>query len=111
MKIATSARPQIASSYQYGSIKNEDHGQGHGSGDVASSDTVKAQEPHALIEALKRLDNEGFLGRHRQGANAAVLFITSPGSDDAEAMEDQSARWLNRPEVCETFLKQHKDME
>jgi len=63
-----------------------------------------------MIGALGRLDGEASFGRHREGPHGAVLFITASDADDTEAMEDRSARLLNRPEVCRTFLKQHKDM-
>lgn len=80
------------------------------SGDATAFVAFKAQVRQAMIEALKRLDAEELFGRHRQGPSSAVLFITAPDCEDTEAMEDHSARLLNRPEVCKTFLKQHKDM-
>lgn len=87
----------------------------HAARAAASSDATalaafKAQVHQAMTEALGRLDGEGLFGRYRQGPHSAVLFITAPDADDTEAMEDRSARLLNRPEVCRTFLKQHKDM-
>lgn len=80
------------------------------SGDAAAFAAFKAQVHQAMAGALRQLDGEGFFGRHRQEANAAVLFITAPDADDTEAMEDQSARLLNPPAVCKAFLQQHKDM-
>ena len=79
-------------------------------GDAAAFAAFKAQVHQAMAGALRQLDGEGFFGRHRQEANAAVLFITAPDADDTEAMEDRSARLLNPPAVCKAFLQQHKDM-
>lgn len=80
------------------------------SSDAAAFAAFKAKVHQAMIDALKQLDDEGCFGRHRQAADSAVLFITSTDSEDSEAMEDHSARLLNRPEVCKAFLEQHKDM-
>lgn len=77
------------------------------SGDEAAFAAFKAHVHQAMTEALKLLDAEGFFGRHRQGA---VLFITSSDFDESRAMEDCSARLLNPPEICETFLLRHKDI-
>jgi len=69
--------------------------------------TFKANVHAAMTDALKVLDREGFFGKHRDGA---ALFITSSDDDGAEAMEDNSAKLLNRPEIYEPFLKRYDVM-
>jgi len=58
-----------------------------------------------MIDALLRLDKEGFFGMRRY---KAVLFITLSDYDESLEMEDHSARLLNPPEIYEPFLKRCK---
>lgn len=78
------------------------------SGDSAAFAALKCQVHQSMVEALKRLDDEGFFGQRRSGA---VLFITSSDYDEAEAMEDRSANALNPPQICKTFLERHAGTE
>lgn len=75
------------------------------SGDAMAFAAFKTDVHRAMIAALKALDEEGYFGERRNGA---VLFITSSDHDEAGAMEENSARILNRPEMYETFRVRHE---
>lgn len=75
------------------------------SGDAVAFAAFKADVHRAMIEAMKRLDEESFFGERRNGS---VLFITSSDYDEAKAMEDSSASALNPPEVYAAFQKRYE---
>lgn len=75
------------------------------SGDASSFASFKDGVHRAMIDALRRLDEEDFFGERR---DAAVLFTTSSDNDEAEAMEDGSASALNPPEICAAFQKRYE---
>ncbi|QSI32591.1 DUF4303 domain-containing protein [Variovorax sp. RKNM96] len=58
----------------------------------------------AMTQALAELDQEGFFGT---GADrqALTLFCSISDSDEAEALEDRSAKQLNPPAVFAAFKK------
>ena len=75
------------------------------SSDATAFAAFKADVHEAMIEALKRLDEEDFFGERRNGC---VLFITSSDYDEAKAMEDRSADALNPPETYAAFQKRYE---
>ena len=71
------------------------------SGDAAAFAAFKVDVHYAMTDALRRLDEEGFFGKHR---TEAVLFITSSDFDEASSMERRSAIALNPPARLVDFL-------
>jgi hypothetical protein len=72
--------------------------------EAAAFAAFKAGVHQAMVAALKSLDESGFFGAHRTGA---VLFVTSSDNEEAEALEDRSARLLNPPEIHEAFGRRY----
>ncbi len=73
--------------------------------DEAAFAAFKDDLHHAMTEALRRLDREGFFGDRRDGA---VLFVTSSDADEAPALEDRSAEALNPPDTAEAFRRRYE---
>lgn len=72
--------------------------------DPSEFSAFKAAVHEAMIAALKVLDDSGFFAKHR---DSAVLFITSSDGEEAEALEDRSARLLNPPGIYEAFRRRY----
>lgn len=73
-------------------------------GDPVTFATFKAEVHHAMTVALRRLDDGGFFGERRAGL---VLFITSSDDEEAQELEEVSARALNPPAVYEAFRRRY----
>ena len=72
--------------------------------DMQSFYDFKKNVHACMINALKRLDEEGFFDSIR---NQIVLFISSSDDDDDLEIENKSAKILNSSSVYEKFLKRY----
>ncbi|WP_025026055.1 DUF4303 domain-containing protein [Caldalkalibacillus mannanilyticus] len=61
----------------------------------------------SMIEALKKLDDEGFFGKG-EAREKLVLFITLTDDDLAEGVENESAKILNHASVYEDFVRRYE---
>ena len=59
-----------------------------------------------MIEALRRLDQEGFFGVGAE-RERITLFVTISDDDGAEELENASAKALNPPSIFERFIKRY----
>lgn len=64
----------------------------------------------SMIKALKTLDEEGFFGTGA-AREKLVLFVTVTDDNEAEAMENASAKILNSPSLYEKFSKRYDAAE
>ncbi|HOX06207.1 MAG TPA: DUF4303 domain-containing protein [Planctomycetota bacterium] len=66
----------------------------------------KEQVHRAIVGALGDLEKEGLFGQGGERGRVTV-FASIPGSDDAPALENESARALNPSEVYARFVRRH----
>jgi hypothetical protein len=70
----------------------------------ADQASYKNSVHECMIAALKRMDENGFFAKGREGI---TLFISSSDDDEASEMENQSARRLNPEPIYLAFLKRY----
>lgn len=68
--------------------------------------TFKQNVSAAMTGALKKLDAEGFFGVNAE-REEVVLFISVTDDDQAQSVEDDSARLLNPRSVSERFARRY----
>ncbi|WP_373233277.1 DUF4303 domain-containing protein [Cohnella sp.] len=76
--------------------------------DQNDEDQYRKRVLQSMIEALKKLDDEGFFGEG-EAREKLVLFITLTDDDSAEAVENESAQILNSASAYEKFVGRYEN--
>ena len=66
----------------------------------------QAQVFQTMTQAMARVRDDGLFARAKPG-DAPVLFVTLTDDDEAESVEDASAKTLNSPEVYARFAARY----